>query len=83
MLECSPLGLGKGVLGVVARPVGGIVDLASSSFDGIQRWSCIQSYRLCEIFILLLILIQYIMIVKKVNFVYHALPTGSFAPFFI
>lgn len=42
MLECSPLGLGKGVLGVVARPVGGIVDFASSSFDGIQRWSCIQ-----------------------------------------
>lgn len=37
MLERSPLGLGKGVLGVVARPVGGIVDLASSSFDGIQR----------------------------------------------
>lgn len=31
-------GIGKGLVGVVARPTGGIVDMASSTFQGIQRW---------------------------------------------
>ena len=31
------LGLGKGLIGVVARPTGGIVDFASSSFEGIRK----------------------------------------------
>lgn len=30
-------GIGKGLVGVVARPTGGIVDMASSTFQGIQR----------------------------------------------
>lgn len=30
-------GLGKGLIGVVARPTGGIVDFASSSFEGIRK----------------------------------------------
>ncbi|CAF3667366.1 unnamed protein product [Rotaria sp. Silwood1] len=30
-------GLGKGVIGLVARPTGGVVDFASSSFDRIKR----------------------------------------------
>ncbi|KAK6294022.1 hypothetical protein J4Q44_G00348520 [Coregonus suidteri] len=30
-------GIGKGLVGVVARPTGGIVDMASSTFHGIQR----------------------------------------------
>ena len=29
-------GLGKGVVGVVARPAGGLVDFASSTFEGIK-----------------------------------------------
>lgn len=31
-------GIGKGLVGVVARPTGGIVDMASSTFQGIQRY---------------------------------------------
>ncbi len=31
-------GIGKGLVGVVARPTGGIIDMASSTFQGIQRW---------------------------------------------
>lgn len=30
-------GVGKGLIGVVARPVGGVVDMASSTFDGLKR----------------------------------------------
>ncbi|XP_009427537.4 intermembrane lipid transfer protein VPS13C isoform X5 [Pan troglodytes] len=30
-------GIGKGLVGAVARPTGGIVDMASSTFQGIQR----------------------------------------------
>ena len=30
-------GIGKGLVGVVARPTGGIVDMASTTFQGIQR----------------------------------------------
>ncbi|XP_016139637.1 vacuolar protein sorting-associated protein 13C-like, partial [Sinocyclocheilus grahami] len=30
-------GIGKGLVGVVARPTGGIIDMASSTFQGIQR----------------------------------------------
>lgn len=30
-------GIGKGLVGVVTRPTGGIVDMASSAFQGIQR----------------------------------------------
>ena len=30
-------GLGKGLIGVVARPVGGAVDMASSTFEGLKR----------------------------------------------
>ena len=30
-------GFGKGLVGVVARPVGGIVDMASSTFEGIHK----------------------------------------------
>lgn len=30
-------GLGKGFIGLVARPAGGVVDFASSSFDLIKR----------------------------------------------
>lgn len=31
------VGLGKGLIGVVARPTGGIIDFASSSFEGIRK----------------------------------------------
>jgi hypothetical protein len=31
------IGLGKGVLGLVAQPVGGIVDFASNSLSVVQR----------------------------------------------
>ncbi|XP_063782573.1 intermembrane lipid transfer protein VPS13C isoform X2 [Pseudophryne corroboree] len=30
-------GIGKGIVGAVARPTGGIIDMASSTFQGIQR----------------------------------------------
>lgn len=30
-------GAGKGLIGVVVRPVGGVADFASSSFEGIRR----------------------------------------------
>jgi vacuolar protein sorting-associated protein 13A/C len=29
-------GVGKGLVGVVAKPVGGVVDFASSTFEGIK-----------------------------------------------
>lgn len=35
-------GLGKGLVGVVARPTGGIVDFASSSFEGIRKATTIS-----------------------------------------
>ena len=31
-------GIGKGLIGVVARPAGGVVDLASNTFDGLKRF---------------------------------------------
>ena len=31
-------GVGKGLVGAVARPTGGIIDLASSTFQGIKRY---------------------------------------------
>lgn len=31
------LGFGKGLVGAVTRPVSGVVDFASSSFEGIRR----------------------------------------------
>lgn len=34
---CCLSGVGKGLIGVVARPTGGIVDFASSTFDGIRK----------------------------------------------
>lgn len=30
-------GIGKGLVGAVAGPTGGIIDMASSTFQGIQR----------------------------------------------
>ena len=30
-------GVGKGLIGVVARPVSGVIDLASNTFEGIQK----------------------------------------------
>ena len=30
-------GVGKGLIGVVARPTGGLVDMASSTFEGLKR----------------------------------------------
>lgn len=37
-------GVGKGLVGAVARPTGGIIDMASSTFQGIKRyvitWMC-------------------------------------------
>ena len=30
-------GLGKGLIGVVARPAGGVVDMASNTFEGLKR----------------------------------------------
>jgi hypothetical protein len=30
-------GIGKGLLGIVTRPASGIVDFASTSFEGIRR----------------------------------------------
>lgn len=30
-------GVGKGLVGAVARPVGGVVDMAANTFEGIQR----------------------------------------------
>lgn len=35
-------GIGKGLVGVVARPTGGIVDMASSTFQGIQRYTALH-----------------------------------------
>ena len=32
-------GIGKGLIGVVARPVSGVIDLASSTFEGIQKYA--------------------------------------------
>jgi len=32
-------GVGKGLVGVFTRPASGVVDFASSSFDGIRRYS--------------------------------------------
>lgn len=32
-------GVGKGLVGAVARPTGGIIDMASSTFQGIKRYS--------------------------------------------
>lgn len=29
-------GVGKGLIGVIAKPVGGVVDLASNTFEGIK-----------------------------------------------
>lgn len=37
-------GIGKGLVGVVARPTGGIVDMASSTFQGIQRYRTNPAY---------------------------------------
>ena len=31
-------GVGKGLVGVVTRPTSGVIDFASSSFEGIRRW---------------------------------------------
>lgn len=31
-------GVGKGLIGVVARPTGGLVDMASSTFEGLKRY---------------------------------------------
>lgn len=31
-------GVGKGLVGAVARPTGGIIDMASSTFQGIKRY---------------------------------------------
>ncbi len=31
-------GVGKGLIGVVARPTGGLVDMASSTFEGLKRF---------------------------------------------
>lgn len=31
-------GFGKGLVGAIARPTGGIIDLASSTFQGIKRY---------------------------------------------
>ena len=37
-------GIGKGLIGVVARPVGGVVDMASSTFDGLKRFvTCLNN----------------------------------------
>ena len=30
-------GIGKGLVGVVTRPTSGVIDFASSSFEGIKR----------------------------------------------
>lgn len=30
-------GVGKGLLGVVVRPVGGVIDFAGSTFEGIKK----------------------------------------------
>jgi vacuolar protein sorting-associated protein 13A/C len=31
-------GVGKGLVGVVTRPTSGVIDFASSSFEGIKRY---------------------------------------------
>lgn len=39
-------GFGKGLVGAVARPTGGIIDMASSTFQGIKRYvdlTCVNS----------------------------------------
>lgn len=45
-------GIGKGLVGVVARPTGSIVDMASSTFQGIQRYgshhaTCLSDLDFC------------------------------------
>lgn len=45
-------GVGKGLVGAVARPTGGIIDMASSTFQGIKRyvpafaWTCDSDFML-------------------------------------
>lgn len=34
-------GVGKGLVGAVTRPTGGIIDMASSTFQGIKRCVCV------------------------------------------
>jgi len=36
VVHCTS-GVGKGLVGVITRPASGVVDFASSSFEGIRR----------------------------------------------
>jgi len=38
LLCCTVAGVGKGLVGVFTRPASGVVDFASSSFEGIRRY---------------------------------------------
>ena len=42
-------GTGKGVLGLVLRPTGGLIDLTSATFNAVQRYIYVD-LRLCAIF---------------------------------
>lgn len=42
-------GMGKGLVGALTRPTGGIIDMASSTFQGIKR-SLNMSVYLCALF---------------------------------
>lgn len=42
-------GVGKGLVGVLTRPTGGIIDMASSTFQGIKRSLNMSAY-LCALF---------------------------------
>lgn len=50
---CVCVGLGKGIIGVVTRPVGGVVDFASSSFDGIRRFGFVHFLNMLRRFMLI------------------------------
>jgi len=38
LICCNVAGVGKGLVGVFTRPASGVVDFASSSFEGIRRY---------------------------------------------
>ena len=40
-------GVGKGLVGVVTRPTSGVIDFASSSFEGIKRFVLRGFERIC------------------------------------
>lgn len=74
-------GLGKGFLGLVTRPTGGIVDFASTSLDLIKRYETDQSERLHSIVIHLFRTAQQEEIVRRVRYPRHVGRDGLVRPY--